>query len=144
MNAFFLNTEANHLGESPHEIWFAQQRAFVSTKPYGKKLKRLNPSDICLMYVNTCGVMAAGTVLEEWDGKPVDPPQVYPLGSDLQPEYQLPVDWYLKFPDHPIPAQVLRDITGGTPRQAVQRIRNEAAATRLLEYAQHHASTATT
>jgi hypothetical protein len=134
MAAYYLNTEANHLAQSPHDIWIAKQRAYVSTEPYGRKLAKLQPDDVCFMYVNTVGVIAVGTVHDEWDGQPSSTPQVYIDRPDLQPEYSRPVTWDLVLRDRPIPAPVLRAITRCTPRQAVQRIRHDDA-DRLLAFA---------
>jgi hypothetical protein len=136
MDYYYINTEAKNFGgKSPHEIWLQEQSAFVSGEEYGPKLDRLNPGDICFMYVNGCGVMAVGKVLEHWNGQQSDPPRVYTDPQDPIPEYRISVDWFLTFQHYPINARVLRDIIGWTSPQAIQRITNQEAAERLLHYA---------
>ena len=136
MDYYYINTEAKNFGgKSPDKIWLKERSAFVSGEEYGPKLGRLNPGDICFMYVNGCGVMAVGKVLEHWSGQRSEPPRVYTDPQDPIPEYRISVDWFLTFQHNPISARVLRDIVGWTSSQAMQRITNQEAAERLLHYA---------
>ena len=136
MDYYYINTEAKNFGgKSPDKIWLKEQSAFVSGKEYGPKLGRLNPGDMCFMYVNGCGVIAVGKVLEHWSGQRSEPPMVYTDPQDPVPEYRISVDWFLTFQHNPISARVLRDIVGWVSSQAIQRITNQVAAERLLHYA---------
>jgi hypothetical protein len=65
-------------------------------------LGRLNPGDILFMYVNDCGVMAVGEVLEHWNRKTYE-------GDDRQvdkenPEYRIRVKWCTL--DNPMVGQI--------------------------------------
>src|SRR5262245_35320452 len=136
MDYYYMNTEAKHLrGQSPHAIWLKEQSAFVSGVEYGPQLGRLNPGDLCFMYVNGCGVIAVGKVLEPWSGQRSEPPRVYTDSQDPRPEYRISVDWYITLLHNPIKARVLREIVGWVSPQTLQRIANHEAAERLRRHA---------
>jgi uracil-DNA glycosylase len=143
MNYYYINTEETNLKgrlPKPHETWFDTGFAFVSGRNHGQKLAKLNPDDMCFMYVNACGVMAVGRVLERWDGQACDPPLMYIEPYNIGPEYRIKVDWWIKLPHNPIKAQVLREIVGWTSPQTLQRIANHVAAERLCRHALQQAS----
>ena len=122
MNYYYINTDTDALGYSPHEAWIEHGHAFTSDEAgddtYGKKLLRLEPDDILFMYVSGSGVVAVGNVSEHWDGIAYE-------GNDrlIHEEYtesRIRVDWVLTFVDNPIRPAKLRDIVGWTPVQTFQ------------------------
>lgn len=119
MEYYIINTDAKSLKFSPHDIWIEQGHAFTGGQIYyGELLGRLEPNDICFMYVNKNGIMAVGRVLEKWDGKVYDSPVIY-VGEN---EYRIKVDWFLDRRDKPIGISELRDIIGTIPPQTLQRV----------------------
>lgn len=95
---------------------------------YGKLLGKLKPGDICFMYVNCKGVVAAGRVLERWDGRAHRPPLIY-TGDN---EYRIRVDWFLDLRNKPVGPRELQDIIGFMPRLALQRITDHARGSELF------------
>jgi hypothetical protein len=142
MNYWYVNTEAKECEDkSPHKKGLKPGRAFVAGVKGGnaakfvRKLHQLQRGDIIFMYVNTQDVVAVGTVVEPWDGKPFNPPFVYCLPhhtEEYSQEYQATVDWCLRLRD-PIPSRKLRSSTGSFARQAIQRITDRVVAKALLE-----------
>ena len=128
MAYYFLNTDAKSLGRvSPHDKWIKHGFAFTGGPiVYGKKLGRLSPGDICLMYANLIGMVAIGRVLEEWDGKTYTSPIVY-TSPHYDEEYRIRVDWYLDLRKNPIAPSKLIQVLGWNPRVSVQRVRKEEA-----------------
>ena len=142
MNYYYINTEARYLECSPHETWIKDNLAFTSgSETYGEELGKLEPNDICFMYVNKCGVVAVGTVLCHWDGIGYEGDQRIIYSTET--EYQIPVDWCIRFVNNPISATALRDIFDWPPRgwawqSALGPITNSEAAERLLNLAREH------
>lgn len=122
MKYYFINTDFKTLNYSPHDIWIENNLAFTGGPiEYGKLLQKLKPDDICLMYVNTVGIMAIGRVMENWDGKKYIPPMLYSKPDD---EYRIKVDWFLDLREHPISTSELRRLVGWQPSQALQGVKN--------------------
>ena len=72
MNYYYINTDTDALDYSPHAQWIKHNRAFTSGyipddyKTYGEQvLGKLSPGDLLFMYVNECGVVAAGVGLRD-------------------------------------------------------------------------------
>jgi hypothetical protein len=130
MEYYLMNTDAESLRFSPHDIWIEQGYAFTGGQVYyGELLGRLEPNDVCFMYVNKSGVMAVGKVLEKWDGKVYAPPVIYPDGTN---EYRIKVDWFLDRRGKPIGISDVRDIIGIIPPQTLQRV-SEISGEALLD-----------
>ena len=76
MEYYYINTDWDALGYSPHDKWIELGHAFTSGdgsrchyKKYGERvLGKLNSGDICLMYADGMGFVAAGKVCELWKG----------------------------------------------------------------------------
>ncbi len=131
MDYYFINTNANYLGQDTYKEWLKHNLAFTNgSEGYGRMLGRLQPGDICFMYVSKQGVRAVGRALERWDGKSYDAPMVpSPLGEN---EYRLPVDWFIELQGEPISAVDLKRIRLWPPRLTVQQIGYPIAAEMLL------------
>ena len=118
MNYYYINTEANAFnGHSPHNKWIERRHAFTSGnyEKYGvQKLGRLNPGDICFMYVSGCGVVAVGRVCEHWDRCSYQGENrwIYKECNEEYIEYRIRVDWYCRFVNNPICINELRRIFG--------------------------------
>jgi putative restriction endonuclease len=125
MDYFFYNTDAKSLrGEGRFRILIEQGFAATSgPRSFGEQLETLSPGDNLLMYENGLGVVAVGTVLENWDGKTHKPPLYYRPGDDgFSHEYQIKVDWFLDLSQKPIALELLRQRFGSphyTPRGAI-------------------------
>ena len=139
MNYYYINTDTDALGYSPHEAWIEHGHAFTSDEAgddrYGKLLERLEPDDILFMYVTGSGVVTVGRVSEHWNGTAYE-------GNDrwIHKEYtesRIRVDWFLTFVDNPIRPDQLRSIVGWTPVQTLQRIAPKTAKD-LLDTAHYH------
>ena len=132
---YYINTNAKGVGVDKYKVWLKHNRAFTwgcksyGCKSYGEELGKLQPQDICFMYVSGQGVRAVGKVLEPWDGKPCDPPMI--LNSCRENEYCLRVDWFIALSE-PISPSDLQRIGLRHPRHTVQRIRDHKAAEKLL------------
>ncbi len=112
MKYYIINTDAKNLGASPHDTWMEQGFAFTGGEiHYGELLGKLEVNDICFMYVNKNGVMAAGRVLEKWDEKVYSSPVIY--GGDS--EYRIKMDWFLDLRSKPVGVSEVGDITGIPP-----------------------------
>ena len=125
MNYYYINTEKKNIGYSPHDKWIERGYAFTSGdyKKYGRQaLGKLDPDDILFMYVNECGVVAAGRVCESWDGRSYEGEDrwIYQDMGILYTEYRIRVDWTEAHP--PIDREQLIEIVGWTPRPTLQRI----------------------
>ena len=135
MNYYYINTEKKHLNYSPHEQWIDRGYAFTSGdyEEYGRQaLGTLDPDDILFMYVNECGVVAAGRVCEYWDDCAYagEDRWIYQDMDILYTEYRIRVDWTEAHP--PINRKQLIEIVGWTSIKALQRITDIDAARRLL------------
>ena len=127
MNYYYINTDTDALTDSPHDEWISQGCAFTSGvgaagyKKYGVEvLGKLDPDDILFMYVNECGVVAAGTVRECWDGCGYESETRKIYRDPSITEYRIRVDWTEAHP--PIDREQLIEIVGWTPRPTLQRI----------------------
>ncbi len=68
---YYFNSDAKSLGYSPHAQWIKYNLAFTAGdyEEFGvQALGKLNPWEILFMYVNGCGVVAAGSVSDSWAG----------------------------------------------------------------------------
>ena len=84
MDYYFYNIDANSLSRDHRFPILIKQGIAATSGPirFGKELGRLSPGDTLLMYENRLGVVAVGTVLEQWDGKTHTPPLYYLPGDD--------------------------------------------------------------
>ncbi len=140
MNYYYINTDTDALGYSPHAKWIKHNRAFTSGyipedyKTYGEQvLGKLSPGDLLFMYVNGCGVVAAGWVCEAWDRRAYRNADRLIYQDTPYTEYRIGVHWCLNIAGNPIPPTDLRDIIGWTPLRTLQRIKDTDAADRLFE-----------
>ena len=135
MNYYYINTDTDALGYSPHAKWIKHNHAFTSGdyEQYGVQvLGKLEPGDICFMYVTKRGVLAAGRVAESWAGSSFKGADRLVYQYTEYTEYRIRVDWYLPVVYNPIPPEDLREIIGWTPPRALQSITNTNKAERLL------------
>lgn len=129
MNYYIINTDANSLGFSPHDVWIEQGLALTGGSIYyGRQLGRLEPDDICFMYVSKRGIVAVGRVLERWNGKACSPPLVYSEDK----EYRIRVMWFLDLRYRPVGLDEVRDIIGIIPPRTLHRIANHANGEKLF------------
>ncbi|MFO0941547.1 MAG: HNH endonuclease [Pirellulales bacterium] len=122
MNYWFYNTDAKAFNgnRSAHRKLIAKGFAVTGgPEKFGLLLGRLEPGDTLLMYENKVGVLAVGTVLEQWDQKKHKGSWYY--GPDEPHDYRIAVDWYLDFIDSPISVENLRDAIGYIPRGALKK-----------------------
>jgi hypothetical protein len=145
MSYYYINTDTDALGYSPHAKWIEYNHAFTSGnsqkgyEDYGVRvLGKLSRGDILFMYANKCGVMAAGRVSESWNRRS------YEGGDRLIyqecAEYRIGVDWYLDVVNNPINTKDLKSIGLRTPIPTLQPIKDNNAAERLLEEIQNRVS----
>ena len=130
MNYYYINTEKKYLGYSPHDKWIECGYAFTSGdyQTYGRQaLGKLDPGDILFMYVNECGVVAAGLVCESWDSCSYEGENRW-IYQDIT-EYRIRVDWTVAHP--PIDRDQLIEIVGWTSVRTLQRITDIDAARSL-------------
>ena len=135
MNYYYINTntEDHKSGQGSPQKWLDCGYAFTSGdyEEFGvQALGRLNPGDILFMYVNDCGVMAVGEVLEHWNRKTYEGDER--LVDKEYPEYRIPVKWYIQLCDNPIEKEDLKKIFGsGTgqwyPRRTLRLLNPEKA-----------------
>ena len=136
MNYYYINTDTDALGYSPHAKWIKYDRAFTSGdyEEFGVKvLGILNPGDILFMYANRRGVVAAGQVTESWAGSSYKGTDRLVYQYTEYTEYRIRVDWYLPVVHNPIQPEDLREIVGWTPPRALQSITDANKAERLLK-----------
>ena len=140
MNYYYINTDVDALGYSPHAKWIKHDHAFTSGDTpsgyykYGVRvLGKLNPGDMLFMYVSRCGVVAAGWVAESWDRRAYWGGDRLVYQDTVYTEYRIGVDWCLKVIGNPVVPAELREIIGWTPIPTLQRIKDTGAAERLFE-----------
>ena len=140
MNYYYINTDTNALGYSPHMKWIKYDRAFTSGGTpegyykYGERvLGTLRPADMLFMYVSKCGVMAAGWVCEFWDRRAYKDGNRLIYQDTIYTEYRIGVHWCLKVVGNPISPKELRATIGWTPVPTLQHIKDTDAAERLFE-----------
>lgn len=128
MEYYIINTDAISLGYSPHDMWIERGLAIVGGSEHAKQLNKLKPGDICFMYANKQGIVAAGNVLERWDGRP------HRLGiySETE-EYCIRVNWWMDLRERPVSPPEIRRITGYIPPKTLQRLGDHEIAERLFE-----------
>ena len=135
MNYYYINTDTDALGYSPHAKWIKYSLAFTSGgyEEFGVKvLGKLEPGDTLFMYANERGVVAAGQVTDPWAGSSYKGIDRLVYQYTEYTEYRIPVDWYLPVVHNPIRPEGLREIVGWTPPRALQSITNANKAERLL------------
>lgn len=134
---FFYNTDAESMAGQRRFSILIQEGCAATSGPrtFGEQLQQLSRGDTLLMYENGLGVVAIGTVLEQWDGQSHPDPLYYLPGvggfEHSGHEYRIQVDWFLDLSDSPITVAQLKERIGSTPRGAVKRIvkrRDEVAA----------------
>ena len=139
MNYWFYNTDARSFaGESGAQRLLKHGYAVTGgPAKFGELFKGLTQGDTLLMYENKIGVIAVGTVIEEWDGQTHLDSWYYPPGEPH--EYRIRVDWYLDFSSNPIGYDTLRDRIGYIPRGAVKRDlqKHEAIESLIAEWFPH-------
>ena len=140
MNYYYINTDTDALGHSPHAKWIKYDRAFTSGDTpdsydkYGERvLGTLNPGDVLFMYVSGHGVVAAGWVCEFWDRCAYEGGDRLVYQDTKCTESRIGVDWCLEAVGDPMQPADLRDIIGWTPVPTLQRIKDTDAAERLFE-----------
>ena len=125
MDYYYINTEAVAFHErSSHEKWIEYGYAFTSGnyEKYGRRgLGRLSPGDILFMYANQYGVVAAGRVLESWDGVSYEGDREC---DEEYIEYRIPVEWHRPIVGNPISRTDVISIVGWVSMSALQRIRD--------------------
>lgn len=135
MNYYYINTDTDALGYSPHAKWIKHDHAFTSGdyEEFGEGvLGKLELEDILFMYANQRGVVAAGQVAEFWAGSSYKGADRLVYQYTEYTEYRIRVDWYLPVVHNPIRPEDLREIVGWTPPRALQSITNVNKAERLL------------
>ena len=136
MKYYYINTDTDALGYSPHTKWIKYDLAFTSGdyEEFGVKvLGILNPGDILFMYVNQRGVVAAGQVSESWDRCSYEGRDRLIYQNIECAEYRIDADWCLPVVNNSISLDDLREIIGWTPIPTLQRIKDTDAAERLFE-----------
>lgn len=135
MEFFIYNTDARSLSEPPlprFPVLISRQFAALGgdRKKFGRQFEQLEKDDILLMYENSRGIVAIGSVITKWDGKShvdpwyYDPKEMGHLTGGAY-EYRIPVRWFADISNRPISLQSFRDHTGSTqftPRGAIRRI----------------------
>ena len=135
MNYYYINTDTDALGYSPHAKWIKHDHAFTSGdyEEFGEGvLGKLELEDILFMYANQRGVVAAGQVAEFWTGSSYKGADRLVYQYTEYTEYRIRVDWYLPVVHNPIRPEDLREIVGWTPPKTLQSITNVNKAERLL------------
>ena len=136
MKYYYINTDTDALGYSPHAKWIKYDLAFTSGdyEEFGVQvLGKLEPGDILFMYANKRGVVAAGRVSESWTGSSYKGADRLVYRYTEYTEYRIRVDWYLPVVSNPICPEDLREIVGWTPPRALQPITATNKAERLLK-----------
>ncbi len=126
MEYYYINTDWDALGYSPHDKWIELGHAFTSGdgsrchyKKYGERvLGKLNSGDICLMYADGMGFVAAGKVCELWKGCAYKDEERWVYQQTTYTEYRIRVDWCHTCVDNPINAM---DFLGWQPRGTLKR-----------------------
>lgn len=135
MSYYYINTDTDALGYSPHAKWIKHDHAFTSGdyEEFGEGvLGKLERGDILFMYVNQRGVVAVGRVSEPWAGSSYKGADRLVYQYTEYAEYRIRVDWYLPVVHNPIPPEALREIIGWTPPRTLQSITDTNRAKRLL------------
>ena len=139
---YFINTDSNALGHSPHAKWIEYNHAFTSGnyEKFGvKALGKLSPNDVLFMSVNDLGIVAAGIVLESWVGSSYKGRDRLVYTNDEQiAEYRILVGWVLQTVNNPISQTEADEIVkaeypnGLVYARAFQPINKREAAEKLL------------
>jgi len=135
MDYYFYNTDARSIKGPPRPRFrIPIDRSFAAVggdrRRFGEQFHQLKQDDILLMYEDRVGVVAAGRVLERWDGKSHTDPWYYTpaeMGEFTGGayEYRIKVEWFLHLSDDPVTPKVLRQRFGSvgfTTRGAVKKI----------------------
>ncbi|HZW34157.1 MAG TPA: HNH endonuclease [Isosphaeraceae bacterium] len=119
---YYYNTNGDSLvGPSRFRRLINEHCAATSgDRRYGEELGRLAPGDILLMYENQMGVVAVGTVREQWDRESHRSRVFYDSGEQV-PEYRIKVDWF-DLSENPIDKGELRERLGFISSRTIQRI----------------------
>lgn len=127
MNFYYINTDANTLGYSPHAKWIKYEYAFTSgddtQEGYEKsgvdKLGNLEPGDILFMYVSgAVGIVAAGRVTDCWQGSSYKGNDRLVYQDTDCTEYRIPVDWCLPIVSNPVTLDEFREVMEWKPTSA--------------------------
>jgi hypothetical protein len=123
MNYYFINNDAVSLGGlSRREGWIRDELAFTGgAAEYHEQFRQLAPGDIILIYVNSLGVVAIGSVTGPWNGV-ADLVSVADEVPHEESEHRIRVYWLRDLRRRPLSLEKLHVIIGWTPRQSVQRI----------------------
>ena len=121
MEYYYINTDWDALGYTPHDKWIEHHHAFTagdgSLRDYEtfgvRAIGRLTPGDICLMYANGKGFIAAGEVIQPWDRIPHEGADRLVYLDTPYTEYRISVAWDLTCVDNPINAM---DVLGWQPQ----------------------------
>ena len=136
----YINTDEKNLGYSPHAKWIRYGYAFTAgdEDTFGEKaLGRLNPGVTLFMYANGAGVVAAGKVVDFWQGSSYKGRDRLVYQYTDYTEYRIPVDWYLPIVASPISrGELVESIVGWASAQVLQPITNESDGERLLKEVQ--------
>ena len=128
MKYYYINTDSTEFERSPHAEWIEYDYAFTSGAPrnspdfegdyrqFGEEgLGKLEPDDICFMYVNGYGVVAIGKVAAPWNGCAYQGDDRWIYKDTDATEYRIPVYWFHTLVDYPISTRELRRIFGWGP-----------------------------
>ena len=146
MECYLLNTDAKSMpdGRSPHEKWFHHGMAFCaeytskeSKQNFDANFRKLKPGDVCLMYANGIGIVGAGKVCEEYNGRTYPEAEclVYVGGSDgYGKEHRIRVEWtdLRNSPNRPVSYEQFLSITDIIPLRAFIHI-SQGKAEELLK-----------
>ena len=124
MDYYFYKTDADSQRRDGGFLILIDNGVAATSGPirFGEELGQLSPGDTILMYENRVGVVAIGTVLENWDGKAHEPSLYYlPGEGGFDYEYRIRVRWFLDLSKTPIGIQELKR-RASTPRGAIDRI----------------------
>ncbi len=136
MTYYYINTDTDALGYSPHAKWIKYDLAFTSgdnEESGAQAFETLKPGDIFFMYVSKCGVAAAGQVSESRAGSSYQGRDRLVYQYTEYTENRIPVDWFLSIDNNPISIADLREIVGWTPPKTLQPITKIDAAEGLLK-----------
>lgn len=145
MRYFLYNTDRRALTEQPRPRFPVLIEKSIAAcggdyDKFGTQLGKLDVGDTLLMYENGVGVVAVGSVREEWDQVQHKTPRYY-KPTELASltggpyEYRIPVDWHTDLRDTPIPLVRLREEFASpafSPQGTVVRVIKHAEAVAKL------------
>lgn len=133
MSYYTINTDLVSIDDPLfRKSWFDDGFAYTSgDEIYGKKLGKLVPGDTLFCYCRRIGLIAVGEVAGYWDEKRYDH-QLYEARGEQGEVYKIRVDWHTNLMEKPIPHNRLVQCGPFSVRGALQQIRNEGTAFKIL------------